>query len=176
MAEQGYRNRGKRRLPERTASGRDHADKQRLAVHFSSRNDRWETPPEFFARLDEEFGFTLDVCALPENAKCKRYFTPAVDGLKQEWRGVCWMNPPYGRAISKWVQKAWESAQQGATVVCLLPARTDTAWWHTYVMRASEIRLVRGRVRFVGAASSAPFPSAVVVFRSEVTTGAMRAA
>jgi phage N-6-adenine-methyltransferase len=134
-------------------------------VHFSSRNDVWETPWEFFAKLDAEFGFTLDVCALPENAKCTRYFTPDVDGLKQEWTGVCWMNPPYGRDIGKWVEKALVSARNGATVVCLLPARTDTSWWHSFVSHASEIRFIRGRIRFVGAESSAPFPSAVVVFR-----------
>jgi phage N-6-adenine-methyltransferase len=116
-------------------------------VHFSSKTCLWETPQDFFDELDREFGFTLDVCALPENAKCQRYFTPDMDGLKQEWRGVCWMNPPYGREIGEWVRKAFESARRGATVVCLLPARTDTAWWHTYVMEATEVRFVRGRLR-----------------------------
>jgi len=134
-------------------------------VFFSSRTDLWETPAEFFQSLNAEFGFTRDVCALPSNAKCSRYYTPEADGLKQTWRGVCWMNPPYGREIGKWVKKAWESAEQGATVVCLLPARTDTRWWHTYVMQAQEIRFVSGRLKFGGARNSAPFPSAVVVFR-----------
>lgn len=137
----------------------------RAQALFSSARHDWETPQAFFDRLDAEFGFTLDVCALPHNAKCDHYFTPDDDGLAQTWDGVCWMNPPYGREIGKWVAKAWQSSLAGATVVCLLPARTDTNWWHRYVMRSSEIRLVRGRLRFVGAESSAPFPSAVVVFR-----------
>src|SRR5262245_7317586 len=137
----------------------------KLAVHCRSGTCLWETPQAFFDELDSEFGFTRDVCALPENAKCPRYFTPAVDGLKQTWRGVCWMNPPYGREIGKWVSKAYQAAKEGATVVCLLPARTDTAWWHSYVLDAAEIRFVRGRLRFGGAENSAPFPSAVVVFR-----------
>ncbi len=141
------------------------ADRRASNVHFSSRTDLWEAPAGFFAALDDEFHFTTDVCALPENAKCSHYFTPGTDGLAQGWRGVCWMNPPYGREIGRWVKKAWESARAGTTVVCLLPARTDTLWWHEYVMRAHEIRLVRGRLKFGGSPNSAPFPSAVVVFR-----------
>ena len=140
-----------------------------LSVHFSSKTDLWETPQHFFDALDAEFGSTLDVCALPENAKCARYFTPEEDGLKQRWQGVCWMNPPYGREIGFWVRKAFESARDGATVVCLVPARTDTAWWHTWVMQADEVRFIRGRLKFGGGKNSAPFPSAVVVFRSGVT-------
>jgi phage N-6-adenine-methyltransferase len=132
---------------------------------FSSRTDQWETPRWFFDALDAEFGFRLDVCASPEFAKCKRYFTPSMDGLKQQWTGVCWMNPPYGRKIGRWVAKAYESAQQGATVVCLLPSRTDTAWWHDYVMKAPEVRFLRGRLKFGNAKSAAPFPSAIVIFR-----------
>lgn len=139
------------------------------SIHFSSKTDLWATPPEFFAKLHQEFSFELDVCALPENAKCPSYFTPEDDGLAQEWRGVCWMNPPYGREIGKWVRKAVDSARAGATVVCLVPARTDTAWWHEYVTRASEIRFVRGRLKFGAAANSAPFPSAIVVFRPPAT-------
>ena len=135
------------------------------SVHFSSKRDDWETPLSLFEGLRAEFGIELDVCALPGNAKCPAYFGPEEDGLAQRWQGVCWMNPPYGRAIGEWVRKAWASAEQGATVVCLLPARTDTAWWHEYVQKAAEIRFLRGRVRFVGAERSAPFPSAVVIFR-----------
>lgn len=141
------------------------------SVHFSSKTDMWATPIEFFKALDAEFGFTLDVCAVAENAKCERYYSPASDGLKQEWRGVCWMNPPYGRQIGKWVQKAYEAAHEGATVVCLIPARTDTAWWHTFVMRATEVRFVRGRLKFGEATNAAPFPSAVVVFRATTAKG-----
>jgi phage N-6-adenine-methyltransferase len=153
------------------AADRISNQRQQPSVHFSSKTDLWATPPEFFARLDAEFHFETDVCALPENAKCRRYFTPSVDGLKQKWEGVVYSNPPYGRRLPKWVKKAYESALLGATVVCLLPARTDTAWWHDYVMKASEIRLIRGRLKFGGAKNSAPFPSAVVVFRPESARG-----
>lgn len=110
---------------------------------LSSNTDLWETPQDFFDKLNEEFHFDLDVCALPENAKCEKYFTPEQDGLFKEWRGTCWMNPPYGRKIGAWVQKAYEtSAHEGGTVVCLLPARTDTAWWHDYAMKG-EVRFIR---------------------------------
>jgi len=118
-----------------------------MAVHFSSKTDEWATPQDVFDRLDAEFGFELDVCATPENAKCPRYYTKRENGLLQKWEGVCWMNPPYGREIGQWVKKAYTSALEGATVVCLLPARTDTAWWHDYCMKG-EIRFVRGRLKF----------------------------
>lgn len=127
----------------------------------------WETPPEVFEPLDAEFHFTLDVCATAENAKCARYFTEEEDGLAQDWDGVCWMNPPYGREILGWMKKAVEESRKGATVVCLVPSRTDTRWWHEYAMQADEIRYVKGRIRFVGAEHPAPFPSSVVVFRGE---------
>ena len=133
-------------------------------VHFSSATDLWATPPDFFDELNKEFNFETDVCALPENAKCEKYYSPEMDGLKQEWRGVCWMNPPYGREIGKWMQKAYESSLQGATVVCLVPARTDTKWFHDFAMRG-EVRFVWGRLKFGDSKNSAPFPSAVVVFR-----------
>ena len=90
---------------------------------FSSKTDLWETPQDFFDRLNAIHRFTTDVCALPENAKCENYYTPDQDGLKQNWTGTCWMNPPYGRRIGEWVRKAYESAQQGAKVVCLLPCQ-----------------------------------------------------
>jgi phage N-6-adenine-methyltransferase len=131
---------------------------------MSSETDQWATPYAFFAALDSEFGFETDVCALPENAKCPRYFTPEDDGLSREWSGVCWMNPPYGKAIGRWMRKAFEASRLGATVVCLVPARTDAGWWHRYAMRG-EIRFVRGRLKFGGGENSAPFPSAVVIFR-----------
>jgi phage N-6-adenine-methyltransferase len=133
------------------------------AVHFSSKTCMWATPQDFFDKLNAEFGFELDVCALPENAKCERYFTPDIDGLRQLWRGVVWMNPPYGRDIIKWVRKAYLSACDGATVVCLLPARTDTEWWHRYCAKG-EIRFVKGRLKFGGHANAAPFPCVVVIF------------
>lgn len=136
-----------------------------MNVHFSAKTDKWATPQPFFDELAREFPFEVDVCALPESAKCARYFTPEQDGLKQTWSGVCWMNPPYGRAIAPWVKKAYESARAGATMVCLVPARTDTRWWHDYVMKADEIRYVKGRLKFGGAKYNAPFPCAVVIFR-----------
>lgn len=145
----------------------------RLAVHFSSATDDWATPQEFFDELDAEFDFTLDVCASDSNAKCGLYFTRDDDGLSQTWDAErCWMNPPYGREIKGWMRKAYGSSLEGALVVCLVPARTDTAWWHDYAAKATEIRFVRGRLRFGSAKHSAPFPSAVVVFRPRVAEGA----
>ena len=141
---------------------------------FSSKTDLWATPQSFFDDLDSEFGFELDVCALPSNAKCERYFTPADDGLSQTWSGVCWMNPPHGKEIGLWMRKAYLSSRQGATVVCLVPARTDTRWWHDYAMRG-QIRFIKGRLKFGDAKANAPFPSAVVIFQPEVTANQMAA-
>ena len=137
---------------------------------FSSATDLWATPQGFFDELNEEFAFETDVCAIPENAKCARYFTPDDDGLVQKWVGVCWCNPPYGREIGKLVQKAAESAENGATVVMLLPARTDTRWFHRYIYGMREVRFIAGRLKFGGSKNSAPFPSMVVVFRKEDET------
>lgn len=136
------------------------------AVHFSSVSDNWATPPDFFKKCEEEFGpFDLDVCASVDNAKCPRYFTQSDNGLAQDWTGRVWMNPPYGRTIGEWMRKAYQSAQTGgATVVCLVPARTDTAWWHDYAMKGT-VRFIRGRLKFGGHDNSAPFPSALVIFR-----------
>lgn len=131
---------------------------------FSSKTDLWATPQTFFDELNSEFGFDTDVCALASNAKCAKFFTPEVNGLTQAWEGVCWMNPPYGRGIGVWLKKAYESAQQGATVVCLVPSRTDTRWWHDYCMKG-EVRFIKGRLKFGGHNNAAPFPSAVVIFR-----------
>ena len=131
---------------------------------FSSATDEWATPQDLFDDLHAAFGFTLDVCALPSNAKCSRYFTPEVDGLAQDWApNVCWMNPPYGRTIGLWVKKAWDEASRGATVVCLLPSRTDTKWFHDYCMRG-DVTFLRGRLKFGDAKNSAPFPSVIVRF------------
>jgi len=135
-----------------------------MQVHFSSKTDLHATPQEFFDGLNQEFKFTLDVCANASNAKCSKFYTEQDDGLSQQWEGVIWMNPPYGRDISKWMKKANEAAKQGNTVVCLIPARTDTNWWHNYVIQ-HEVRFVRGRLKFGNAKNSAPFPSAVVVMR-----------
>lgn len=132
-------------------------------VHYSSATDVWSTPQDLFDELNAEFGFTLDVCATPDNAKCSAFFTEQHNGLDQEWRGVCWMNPPYGDAIAQWVEKAYESAKTGATVVCLVPARVDTGWWWRWC-RFGEVRFLRGRLKFGGGDNSAPFPSALVIF------------
>lgn len=134
----------------------------------SSNHDDWGTPPAFFENLNTEFHFDVDVCAGAENAKCKEFYTKEMDGLSISWGDgrVYWMNPPYGRQIGKWVEKAFRSSKEGSTVVCLVPARTDTVWWHDYCMKG-EVRFVKGRLCFVRGDSTdrAPFPSAVVVFR-----------
>lgn len=136
---------------------------KRLDAVMTSKTDEWETPQRLFDKYNSIYGFNLDACATPQNAKCKRYFTKEQDGLKQEWRGVVWMNPPYGRQIGKWIKKAYESCLDGAIVVCLVPSRTDTAWWHDYCMRG-EIEFIRGRLKFGGSIDNAPFPSAIVIF------------
>lgn len=136
-------------------------------VMFSSKTDMWATPQDFFDKLNEEFNFTVDVCAIPENAKCEKFFTPEMNGLKQEWTGVCWCNPPYGREIGKWVEKAYIASTLGATVVMLLPARTDTKWFHEYIYNKAEIRFIKGRLKFGNSKTAAPFPSMVVIYRNE---------
>lgn len=136
------------------------------AVMFSSATDLWATPQWLFDDFNAEFGFTLDACALPSNAKCAKYFTPEVDGLAQDWGGeVVWCNPPYGREIGKWVKKcAEESKKNNTTVVALLPARTDTKWFHEYIYRRAEVVFLRGRLKFGDAKNSAPFPGMIVIF------------
>jgi phage N-6-adenine-methyltransferase len=134
-------------------------------VYHRHNTIEWETPQWFFETLNAEFEFTLDVCAQPVNAKCPRFFTPEDDGLAQPWEGVCWCNPPYGRnVIDPWIAKARQSAMQGAIVVCLVPVRTDTKWWHSHVVHG-EIRFLERRLKFGGATNPAPFPNAVVIFR-----------
>lgn len=133
-------------------------------VHFSSETDEWATPQDLFDKLDAEFKFELDVCALDSSAKCPTYFTPETDGLNQDWKNfTCWMNPPYGDAIGEWMAKAADAAGKGATVVCLVPARVDTGWWWDYCL-FGEIRFLRGRLKFGESKSGAPFPSALVIF------------
>lgn len=137
----------------------------KLSVHFASESDEWPTPRYLFDALDAEFGFTLDPAATPENAKCRKYFTRLENGLAQDWRGnTVFLNPPYGRDIGLWVRKALLTAASGSVVVCLLPARTDTKWWHDYASRG-EVRFLKGRLRFEGGQHCAPFPSAIVVLR-----------
>ena len=131
---------------------------------FSSKTDLWETPQDLFDKLNNEFHFTLDVCATPENAKCDSFYTKEQDGLSQPWKGVVWCNPPYGKQIGSWVRRGFFASQSGNTVVMLLPARTDTRWFHEYIYGKAEIRFIRGRLKFGGSKNSAPFPSMVVVF------------
>lgn len=133
---------------------------------FSSKTDLWETPQDLFDKLNNEFQFTLDVCATPENAKCDNFYTKEQDGLKYPWKGAVWCNPPYGRGIGQWVRRALFASVSGSTVVMLLPSRTDTKWFHDYIYKRNnvEIRFIRGRLKFGGSKNSAPFPSMVVVF------------
>lgn len=134
---------------------------------FSSNSNEWYTPQDFYDKLNKEFSFNLDPCSTHDNAKCDKHFTVEEDGLKQDWGGhVVFMNPPYGREISKWVEKAYnESLKPNTTVVCLILARTDTAYYHDYIFgKAKDVRFIRGRLKFGGCKNAAPFPSAVVVF------------
>lgn len=135
---------------------------------MSSNTDQWATPKYLFKEYNQVYNFTLDACASDWNHKVDNYYTEADNGLEQPWTGIVWCNPPYGRQIKDWIRKGWESAQQGATVVMLIPARTDTAYWHDYVMRG-EISFLRGRIKFIRPdgteGDAAPFPSAVVVFK-----------
>ena len=132
---------------------------------FSSRTDLWETPQDFFNKVNKEFNFTLDVCANNENKKCAKYYSIEKNGLLQKWEGVCWMNPPYGKTIGKWVKKAYEESRKNCIVVGLLPARTDTSYFHDYIYNKAEIRFIRGRLKFGGSKNSAPFPSMLVIWR-----------
>ncbi|MGG1518457.1 DNA N-6-adenine-methyltransferase [Paenibacillus oryzisoli] len=144
---------------------------------FSSKTDMWATPQDFFDRLNDEFDFELDVCALPSNTKCKKFYTPSMDGLKQDWAKDAksiWMNPPYGRTVQEWIKKAYDTSLEGATVVCLLPVRPDTKYWHEYCMKG-EIRFVKGRLKFGNAKNVAPFGSAVVIFGSGARIGTLSA-
>lgn len=135
-----------------------------MSVHFSSKSNEWSTPPEFFKGLDTEFRFTLDPCATATNALCKKYFTIEDNGLTQSWNNeVVFCNPPYGRQIKDWVKKA--SLAVGGVVVMLIPARTDTAYFHQYIYGKAEIRFIRGRLKFGNSKNSAPFPSMIVIFR-----------
>ena len=153
-------------------------------VMFSSASEEWATPQAFFDAQNFIYNFTLDVCASATNAKCARYYTPADDGLKQSWAGErCWMNPPYGRVIGDWMRKAYAESKRGALVVCLIPARTDTAWWHDCAIKG-DVTFIRGRLKFCAVdgnplrkyprikggdtpSNSAPFPSALVVFKPQ---------
>lgn len=134
---------------------------------FSSAKGDWETPQDLFDELDDEFHFTLDAASSDLNAKCEKHYTVEDDGLSQSWAGNnVFLNPPYGRNMKDWMRKAYEESQaENTTVVVLVPARTDTAWFHDYVYGKAELRFLRGRLKFGGCENSAPFPSLVVVYR-----------
>lgn len=140
------------------------------SLMFSSKTDLWATPIDFFNILNEEFNFTLDPCANQENAKCRKYYTKEDDGLLQNWGGErVFCNPPYGRDIKDWVAKCYyESLKPNTVVVLLIPARTDTIYFHQYIKdKANDIRFIKGRLKFGDSPNPAPFPSMVVVYRND---------
>lgn len=144
---------------------------------FTSKTEEWSTPQAFFDELNKEFSFTLDPCATKENAKCEKYFTKEDNGLDKSWDGEnVFCNPPYGRQIGKWVKKAWTNCygdntdkgteyRQDWVRVMLIPARTDTKWFHDYIYGKAEIRFIKGRLKFGDSKNSAPFPSMIVIFK-----------
>jgi phage N-6-adenine-methyltransferase len=135
---------------------------------FEAKSVEYETPDSIFAPLNNEFGFTVDVCATQENKKVTQCYTKAENGLEKKWEGVCWCNPPYGREMPQWIRKAYQTAQSGmGTVVMLIPARTNTTWWHDLCMRG-EIRFLKGRPKFNNGKHGLPFPLALVIFRQNI--------
>lgn len=135
-----------------------------MAAHYMSETVEWATPKEVFARLNFIYNFTLDPCSTHANATCSKHYTIAENGLAHSWQGErVFMNPPYGRVIGDWMKKAYEESCGSALVVCLVPARTDTAWWHDYAAKG-QVTFIRGRLKFGDGKNSAPFPSAVVIF------------
>ncbi len=136
-------------------------------TRFKSNTVEWPTPPETFDPLNAEFGFTMDVAATAENAKCEKFWTKEQDGLLQKWEGVCWMNPPYGSQVPKWLKKAIKETENGVTTVCLIPARTNTGWFHDLCLneKTAEVRFVRGRPKFGDATHGLPQPLAIVIYR-----------
>jgi site-specific DNA-methyltransferase (adenine-specific) len=142
-----------------------------MNVHFSSKTNEWYTPKEVFEPLHKEFNFTLDPCCTKYSAKCKKFYTEDDDGLSKDWsEDTVFVNPPYGRQIKDWVKKSYTESKKGATVVMLIPARTDTSYWHDYIFnKASDIRFIRGRIKFERQdgtlGDSCPFPVAIIVFK-----------
>lgn len=134
-----------------------------MSVHFSSKTDDWATPQDLFDQLNTEFNFTRDVCASDKNHKCDYYWTKEDNAFSFDWAGRLFMNPPYGREIGKWIERA--ATCKAELVVGLVPARTDTRWWHDYIQNKAEVRFIRGRLKFGDSKNSAPFPSAIVIFR-----------
>ena len=140
-----------------------------MKVHYSSDKQNWETPHDFFDKLNNIFNFTLDSCAEVETAKCSKFYTVEDDALQQDWKGVVWCNPPYGKAQVNFVKKALEEHLKfNSTVVILIPARPDTKLWQDVIfLNASQVCFVRGRLRFGNSKDNAPFPCALVVFSKE---------
>jgi len=142
-------------------------------VHFSSEDQTWETPQDFFNKLNNEFNFTLDPCCSLKTAKCKKFYTEEHNGLNKDWSDeIVFMNPPYGRQIKHWIKKAKQESKKGAIVVCLIPSRTDTIYWHEHIFAEEkkgncEVRFLKGRLKFGNAKNSAPFPSAVIVYKNQ---------
>jgi phage N-6-adenine-methyltransferase len=138
----------------------------KMDVHYMSKTNEWATPKDFFEKLNKEYNFTLDPCCTKESAKCKKYYTKEDDGLAQSWENeVVFMNPPYGREIKHWIEKAYRESLKGAIVVCLIPSRTDTRYWWDFIFpHASDITFIKGRLKFGESKNSAPFPSALVEF------------
>lgn len=155
-----------RKYPDNAARYRAYRQRRKRSVHFQSTTDLWTSPQALFEALDAEFHFTTDVCADASNAKCPHYFSEAQDGLRQRWEGTCWMNPPYGVDIHRWIQKAYDCSLYGVLTVGLILARTDTRWWHQYSrpLPAADVTFLPGRQRF-NEKGNAPFPSVVVIFR-----------
>ena len=139
-----------------------------MKVHYSSEKHTWETPKDLFEKLDNIFNFTLDCCAEGSTAKCTAYYTKEDDALLQDWKGVVWCNPPYGRAIGKWIEKAHNEHLKGKTTVLLIPSRTDTKWFHDFCWagKATRLEFIKGRIKFGGAENGAPYPS-VLIFWGE---------
>jgi site-specific DNA-methyltransferase (adenine-specific) len=140
-------------------------DKNTQKIMFSSDKQDWTTPQNIYDQLDKEFGFSTDVASSEENHKAPKYFTREDSGLDKQWKGACFMNPPYNE-MAAWIEKAYEESLHGSTVVALIPSRTDTRYFHDFCMRASEIRFIKGRLKFGNGANTAPFPSAIVVFEN----------
>jgi len=143
----------------------------------SSLDDTWTTPRAFFDELNDEFQFKLDAAALKSSALCDFWYGPdhenpeLQDAFQRNWQddaqGNIWLNPPYGRTIKNWMQKAnFEATRGGGQIVCLVPSRTDTSWWHEYCIQ-HEIRFMRGRLKFGNQKHCAPFPSAVVIMKGQ---------
>lgn len=141
--------------------------KKELQTIFSHNSDEWATPDDVFQELDKEFSFNLDPCATKDNHKCDKYYTMSENGLSQSWGGYrVFCNPPYSK-IGLWVEKAYREAQKDNTIVVLLiPARTDTRYFHRYIYHRSEVRFIKGRLKFNKSKNSAPFPSMIVIFRA----------